>query len=259
MLQTAVFGIVAALVLPSMGMAGTFTSFGGFSSLTNPTPSGWSYGTETTLGGALTLLPYFNHESNGFDSWQQDASTNVPDVQKNLNPGAFGVGTEAFCPAACVEGGGNDVVFRWTNNTTDTEAQITATFTGFYDGTTPFGHGSQFGYLLINNQLIASGSFTNVGTNHGSITLTDSTVLAPGDQIDFVLGQGRVVVDATIITSTPEPAAWVLMATLLIAVGLRRFALRQGVNGATTGERTSADYFSTHRAGRDKCQGLLHR
>src|ERR1039457_3896614 len=127
MLQTAVFGIVAALVLPSMGMADTFTSSGGVSSFANPTPSGWSYGTETTLGGALTLLPYLNHESNGFDGWQPDASTLVPDVEKYLNPGAFGVGTDAFCPAACVEGGGNDVVFRWTNNTTDTEAQVTAT------------------------------------------------------------------------------------------------------------------------------------
>jgi hypothetical protein len=178
------------------------------------------------LGGTLTLFPFLNHLSNGFDNWQPDATTLVPDVQKNLNPGVFTGTGGAFCPAACVEGNGTDVVFRWTNNTTDTEAQITATFTGFYDGTTSLGAGTQFGYLLINNQLIASGSFTNVGTSHGSITLSDTTALAPGDQIDFVLNQGRTVVDATII-ATPEPAAWVLMATCLIGMGLHRFASRK--------------------------------
>src|SRR5258708_33336460 len=50
MLQTTVFRIVAALILPSMGIAATITASGGFSSLANPTPSGWRYGTESTLG-----------------------------------------------------------------------------------------------------------------------------------------------------------------------------------------------------------------
>jgi hypothetical protein len=217
---------IVFVAFQSLSLADVFNAAADFSSVNNPTASGWSYGFET-LGGSFTLLPMLFHDSNGFDSWQPNGSSPgaVPDIQKNVNSGAFVGGSGAFCPAACLQGGASGLaVVRWTNNTTDLSAHVTATFTGFYDGTTSLGTGTQTGYIFLDNVQWMTNSFTDVGTSHGSITLSGTAPLLPGETIDFAMGGGRIVLDGSIVTSAssvPEPHTYWLVFFAAVSMAFR--------------------------------------
>ena len=215
---------VVLVAFQSLSLAAMFNAAADFSSVNNPAGNGWSYG-YYTIGSPFALLPVLRHISNGFDSWEPSTTSQFPDVQKYINAGAFVGGSGALCPAGCLQGssGGSDLaVVRWTNNTADLYAQVTATYTGFYDGSTSLGDRTQTGYILLNNVIWLNNSFANVGTGHGTITLSGTVLLSPGETIDFGMANGRIVLDAAISTfSIPEPATF-----WLIPLGAAAMAFR---------------------------------
>lgn len=193
------------------GFAATFNAAADFSSVSNPAGNGWSYG-YYTIGSPLTLMTVLSHDPTttlGFDTWQPSSTRLFPDISKNLNPVGFN-----GCPAGCLSGangnGSSLSVVRLTNNTSDYYAQVTATFSGYYSGNNPNGLGNQIqtGYILLNGVTWSSNSFTNVGSGFGSITLSGTVLLSPGETIDFGLANGRIVLDARISTlPLPEPGS----------------------------------------------------
>jgi len=191
----------AAFLNPVSASAVTFNAANDFSATNNPTGA-WSYGYETTLGGAFNLYPD-TEVSSSLNIWLNNSTpattssaqyNGTSNVVAGLQPGHLG-----FHPGSTGQYG----ILRWTAPSGGSYSLATI-FSPANSSATTDVHVLQNGTSLFNGAVNGTGTSQNFST-----TLS----VAAGDKIDFAVGygsNGNYISDLTgldaVITSTNTPA-----------------------------------------------------
>ena len=195
--------------------AATYDAAADFSTTVNPTPTGWSYGYSTSLGGMFNV--YTHHDTPDF--WGAN-----PQSLNFGTPGVYHIGTATQNGTFNAEANSLDVhpgsvgeysIVRWTASpTTAGTYDVSAVFRADDIGNTDV---HVLGGTAFNGVLGPNAVTTSV-SNHQQVTL------AAGQSIDFVVGFGpdrNYTGDSTglkaTLTSVPEPAFY--QASALLALG----------------------------------------
>jgi len=202
--------ISAAFLNPVSASAVTFNAANDFSATNNPNGT-WSYGYETTLGGAFNLYPNSGQRVPGLDIWINNAIaiSGDPVVFHNgtSSPITFGSvtvqpGQLGFHPGP----NGQYSIVRWTAPSTDSYSLATV-----FSGLDFVGPTSTDVHVLKNGTSLFNGEVTGFGSS-SDVNFSDTFTVAIGDTIDFAVGygtNGNYYYDSTgldaVITSTNTP------------------------------------------------------
>ena len=202
---------ISILALAAASHAADFTA--DFNKTTNPGTTGWTYGLETALGGALTTYDTNVNNPSGYDAWYSSAnhSSDLTPVVF-LNQGTSTINGDAPGQAGLHPGPtGQFSVARYTV----AAASSFAVSGMFYAGDS----GTLNEYVLVDG--VTKFSALATGTDQ---PFSFSFVASKGDTVDFVVGADAhgYTFDTTplsaTIKATPEP-------TSLAALGLGAVAL----------------------------------
>ena len=209
---------MVALCFASLAQAAVYDVANDFSIASNPNGV-WTYGSENSLGGALTLFNVSGTCCSGLDSWTNSSSFPV-DVHNSsgstINPAGTNpipAGAAAFHPSSS----GQFAIYRFTAPSSGTY-KLDVTFTGFDN----VGPTTTDVHVLVGSVSLFSGA---IAAYNGTANYANSSlVLAANDFIDFAVGFGSdnsYLFDTTGIAATitspdsrsvPEPASLALMA-----------------------------------------------
>jgi hypothetical protein len=163
-----------------------------FSFTSNPNGV-WSYGYETTLGGAFNAYS-LTTVVNTIDFWHLNGPNQTPNVGYNPNPGSVTFASTTFLPG--------QVTAHPGSNHELSVIRFTAPNSGFYQLTSDFNMRSWGGttstdvHVLLNN----AGLFNSTVTGFGSVAAFNVPFLSlnAGDRVDFVVGDnGNYLGDTT--------------------------------------------------------------
>jgi hypothetical protein len=177
----------------------TYNALADYDTTQNPTSSGvWSYGDTAGLGGTFTLFNNFSL-SDGY-VWETSGSGGYPDV--SVLDGLLTLAASSS----------EDAVVRWTAPSTGTYS-VKGAFTG----------------LLYDVHVLEGGAREFDGNPAGYTTQTFSfdVNLTTGQTVDFVTGNGRVDLDATISTVSTVPDGGLAITMLGIATSGLAFIRRK--------------------------------
>jgi hypothetical protein len=195
-----------------------------FSTTNNPNGV-WSYGSETTLGGALTLFTSIV-DNNGVEIW------NNPSLQDGAGYNGT-ASAAASCPSCSIPAG--DAMLGPGSDLSYSLFRFTAPVAGAFDIEASF-FGADFQgptttdvHVVLNGVPLFSDAVNGYGPT-STKSYSGIQTLAIGDTVDFVVGPGadnNFSFDTTGLTATissaPEPATLGLMCvSLLVLWKLRR-------------------------------------
>jgi hypothetical protein len=222
-LRAAWGALLVLLASSASASGGTLWDAGSDFSLTSNPNGQWSYGFETTLGGALTGFTVAA-TAHGLDAWA--TATNYPGEEATAyvghNPTASTITYTTFSiPPNALQlhpgPAGQYAVVRWTSPfVVNTLVTVDGSFFSEDDHTTPTPAGTTTDVHIFRNGV----SLLDSNINGTAATSPFSLTLAVGaaDTIDFAVGFGSNMdykFDSTglhaHISDNPEPGTWVLL------------------------------------------------
>jgi len=174
---------------------GVYDAFADYSTTSNPTTGGaWTYGYESSLGGAFTPFAWSGVVST-LNMWAQTSSVINPDVDKNTT-GVDYVPTSGPFLGIIFPGteylhmhpgqSGQYSVLRWTASAAGTYG-VVARFRSLRNATAG---ASTDAHMLHNGSQFAGGAITGYYSAGDLVTNNTQRFVAVGDTIDFVVGYG---------------------------------------------------------------------
>jgi hypothetical protein len=221
--------------LTTKAEAKTFDPVAEWSSSRNTAAGTWQYGTETTIGGPLTLFSKHGSQAAtpSYEWWSYDGTLNGPVIAFNSSGGKITIpggpgdpddiiwpaGELLFAPGGKLGTPANGVL-RWI-----------APASGFYDIAGHFAdlQGATVSmFILDGNSTLFSSGYGLPGHQPDVPFAVSNIQLSQGEAIDFLVNSGIddgndvLGISATITPSVPEPAALPILALGVMSLSRRR-------------------------------------
>jgi hypothetical protein len=206
-MRKTIIAFLSALFLPVMAMAQSYDAVADWNPSTNTTANVWQYGTDATLGGAVTLFSTHGTQASSptYNWWSGDGTFHGPVIGFNSSGGTISdigsiswpSGELLLAPPA--PGG---VVLRWVAPSAGS-FNITGEFSNLQDDSAPM-------YIQANGNTIFSATDFN-SSSDAPFSLSDVTI-TQGEDIDFIVYDGgnsnaQDVVGVSATIAVPEPGS----------------------------------------------------